>query len=455
MLTVLLTVDTPANDFSERYKDFLDTILKYENDFEVIFLTKTDYPFKDAFRVLASKLPNHQFVALDELNNKNEVILTGLAQAQGDDILLCTWDTNIIVIDQLLQKRKEGCDLVFVKNKKSKFKKFFEGLGTASYNFGTRFIKHNFDMFAETDVQLIDGRVANLICAAPDESFELRVTNNYKQLKQGVVESEHIFENGRTAQITSPVFPLGVVAFFYLIGLVSLIIITPLFNQGIYSWWALLVIALWLVLGVVGLISTTKRIYRTRNANPVRLNRNGEPILIVQEFIENGESQIDYEKTDFEKQVDDLFVKEEAVSPASLIRRSTDVKAESKKQVKKEKSTKKQPAKTKKEKTQKGVKTKESKSPATKKTEKKVTKTSKEKANKNAAKSNTKSAAKTAQPKKVVSDKKEKKTTNRVDKNKKSPVQKSEKKTKEKPKTVKKAADKKPKVATKKTTKTK
>lgn len=425
MLTVLLTTDTPANNFSERYKEFIDTILKYEDDFEVIFLAKNDYPDKDAFRILASKLPNHQFVALDELNNKNEVILTGLAQAQGDDILLCTWDTNIIVIDQLLQKRKEGCDLVFVKNKKSKLKKFFEGLGTASYNFGTRFIKHNFDMFAETDVQLIDGRVANLICSAPDESFELRVTNNYKQLKQGIIENEKVYENTRVVSQSSPVFSLGIVSFFYLIGLLALIVVTPIFNNGIYSWWALLVIAVWLILGIVGLVSATKSIYKTRNANPVRLNRNGEPILIVQEFIENGESVTDYEQTDFEKRVDDLFVQEQknqSASPATLIRKTTNTesgkknnktKMPAKKKAAAKKTSTKEKVKKKTEKTKKAESSKKEEKPATNKVDKNSGKTkSKSTSKKPAAKKATKGTKKEAKSKATV----KKSTTKKAEK---------------------------------------
>lgn len=328
MLTILLTVDTPANDFTEKYGHFINTILKYEKDFEVIFLAKNDYPDKAAFRLLASNLPNHQYVTLNERNNKNELILLGLAQSRGDDIMLCTWDTNIIVIDEILQKRKDGCDLIFVKNKKSKLRNFFEALGKGAYNFGTMLTKHNFDMFAETDVQLLDGRIANLICSVPDQCFELRVTNSYKQLKQGIVESEQIYEGKTKQSNSSPLFKLGVVCFFYIIALLSIIIITPIFNYGIYTWWSLLIIAALLIFGIVGDIAVTKHIYKNRNANPVRVNQNGEPVFYVEEYIAEGQGQTDIEYTEIEQQVNTLFkseshAKSQAASSAVSIINST------------------------------------------------------------------------------------------------------------------------------------
>lgn len=335
MLTILITASTPANDFSKKYMDFINLVLKYENNFEVIFLAKNDYPDKDAFRILASQLPNHQFVVLNENNNDNELVLVGLAQAQGDDILLCTWDTQLVVVEQLLLKRHEGSELVFVKNKKNKFKKFFEAFGMMAYNFGARLLKHNYDMFAETEVQLLDGRVANLICSAPEESFELRVTNNYKQLKQSVVEEKEIYEN-RDKKNTSPMLSLGVVAFIYIVALLSLVIVTPFCYNGVYSWWSLVAIAALLIVGVVGAIVEAKSIYKNRNTSPVRINKDGEPILIVEEYVCYGqEEKINYD-TDFVKEVSDLFEKnkendaesnneeleKQPISPALLIRKS-------------------------------------------------------------------------------------------------------------------------------------
>ena len=98
MITFLIAINTPAKDFSTRHKNFISTVAKYEQDFEVIFLAKSDYQDIDAFKVLASQLPRHHLIVVDKTNNDNERILLGISASSGEDVLLSTLDTKIEVI---------------------------------------------------------------------------------------------------------------------------------------------------------------------------------------------------------------------------------------------------------------------------------------------------------------------------------------------------------------------
>ena len=305
MLTLLITVETPIEDFSVKHSNFLKIILDYETDIEVIFVVKENYSEKDALRLLASQLPNHQLIVLDERNNINEMILMGLSQSRGEEVLLCTWDTELKVVEEVLKKRKEGNELVFVRKKRSKFTKFIEKIGLSAYNTGLKLIGKNSDLFCEPNIQLMDGRVANLICANPVNCFELRTTNDYKQLKQSIVEEEKIYKYTPTKKTTA-MSSLGWVTIIYSLCLISLAIIYPFFNNLIYSWWALIALFIWIIAGGFGLIYSTKQIYKYRNKFAVRIAENGEVATIVKEHIYFGIKEINFE-TEFAKEVDKLY----------------------------------------------------------------------------------------------------------------------------------------------------
>lgn len=291
MITFLIAINTPAKDFSARHKNFISTVAKYEQDFEVIFLAKSDYQDIDAFKVLASQLPRHHLIVVDKTNNDNERILLGISASSGEDVLLSTLDTKIEVIEKILQKRKDGCDMVFVRKKRNKFIRFFENLGLFTYGLGLKMIGRNKDYYCETRVQLIDGRVANLICASPAESKELRMTNGFKQLKQGVVEDEDVFEKPLALpRKQNAMFSVGWVAFAYIIAFFLMAIVSPFFNQLTYSWWIVLALVIWIGAGILFLVYIAKHIFKHRAGSEIRLNNKGEPLISVTEIVNFGDN---------------------------------------------------------------------------------------------------------------------------------------------------------------------
>ena len=291
MITFLINISTPAKNFSARHKEFVSMVSKYEKDFEIIFLAKSDYADIDCFKVLASQLPKHHLIVVNKANNENEKILLGISASNGQDVLLSTLNTKLEVVEQILKKRKEGCELVFVRKKHNKFVRFFESLGLATYNLGLRMIGHNKDAYCETEVQLIDGRVANLICASPSDSKELRITNNYKQLKQGIVEEKDVYEQPQVLPSKhNAMFSIGWCSLFYIISFFCMAIISPFFHNFTYSWWIIIALLIWIGAGILGVVYISKILFKHRIDKEIRINENGDPIITVTEIVNFGDT---------------------------------------------------------------------------------------------------------------------------------------------------------------------
>ncbi len=290
MLTLLINVSDADENFAEHHLKILENIAKLEKNFEVVFLAKQNHQMLEELKYLASKVVNHSFLIGDEKTTDDEMIQMGLEYARGNDVLICTSDTLPDVLYKILEKKNEGRKIVYARRKTNKFQTFFRNLGIWAYNFGLKLLGKNSDNFSEVRIQYFDQKIAFYLSENVKNNRELRITNSFKQQRTGIVECEKLYINEDKKNYKEKVmFGLGWVTAFYILALLALLVIYPCFNQMTYSWWMVVAIVIWVVFGILAILSASKKIYKSRCGVPLRTNEMGERTYNLVSIVEFGD----------------------------------------------------------------------------------------------------------------------------------------------------------------------
>ncbi len=367
MLTTIILAKPIDASYPEKHLKMLESISKTERDFEVVFLATSDFQEINLLKLMASNLPGHYLIVAEESTTDDEMIQMGIEFASGNDVLICTADTLPEVIEKVLEKKKDR-KIVYVRRKLNGFKTFFQKIGIWSYNIGLKINGKNSDNFAETRIQYFDGKIANNLADKIANNRELRITNAFKQARTGTVENKQIFfDESKKKYKEKNMFGLGFVSFIYILCFLAVAIIYPCLNNGIYDWWIMVLLVLWLIFGVIAIALASKKIYRSRCGIALRANNFDEPLYSCEEIIKTGDKIV------LPVLIDKPVIKNKIqigkLSKQTKIKKAVETKTDNKKVASKKTASRKTSATVKKS-TQSKVKKEATKSKTSKKSEK-------------------------------------------------------------------------------------
>ena len=289
MLTTIILAKPIDESYLEKHIKMLESIGKTEREFEVVFLANSDFPELNFLKLMTSNLPGHYLIVAEKSTTDDEMIQMGIEFASGNDVLLCTADTLPEVVEKVLEKKKDR-KIVYVRRKLNGFKTFFQKIGIWAYNVGLKINGKNSDNFAETRIQYFDGKIANNLADKIANNRELRITNAFKQARTGTVENKQIFfDESKKKYKEKNMFGLGFVSFIYILCLLAVAIIYPCLNNGIYDWWIMVLLVLWVIFGVIAIALASRKIYHSRCGIPLRANNFDEPLYSCEEIVKTGD----------------------------------------------------------------------------------------------------------------------------------------------------------------------
>ena len=289
MISLIVTVDADSKNFNllEIDTNLSKVLGKYREPFEIIYATTENYGLLNELKNIVAAQKNRQLVISAPSTNVNTQIHSALNYTDNGDVLLCTLDTRIDVIEKILDKHFDGADLVFVQKKENWFKSIFVGLGKITYQFGLKVLGRGQDLCCDSRVMYLNARSVNTIILNPELSKALRITNpdTYKTTRAITVDQIYANPTKEQNQMNKSFAILGTSSFCYLLALFLMAIIFPIFNSGVYTGWVLLGIVLWIVAGIVAAAFTSRQLYYARLGYPIALDLQGEPVLNIVDYV--------------------------------------------------------------------------------------------------------------------------------------------------------------------------
>lgn len=166
---------------------------KYEEDYELFFVA--DSANKDVIASAKSMIKTNKSIKLLELEN---VFNYGVAvrycvpYIKGDVTLLgdVSYDDNATVFEDMMQKHKEGANIVHVKEKKYGFKAFVDKCFGAVYNMFTKLFTSKEDDRGLLSIGLLDKLVTDVLGELPEKSNFLRNCKSLEGVEVASVEIE-------------------------------------------------------------------------------------------------------------------------------------------------------------------------------------------------------------------------------------------------------------------------
>lgn len=356
MLSVIILTNKVMEDINARQQVLIDLLDKYNVKYEVTFVSTPQYNALQDIKTVVAKNEKHNLVLLNEETNKNSQIYVGLDNSKGDNVLILDIDTNAELIEQILQKYKDGCENVFVRPRKNAAHGFFTKLGMITYGIGLKMLKKLPDLCCENSVILLSKSSVEALLNNPQHQRELLNTNIMPDQKFALIQQKTTHDsptvNQKRAQ--TPLFSLGILTTIFLIVTLAAMLIYPMFNGWIYSLWMFITIVIWLAVSVAFCAVLSKQIFNARQGEPIPLDIDGYPTILLnntfthselyqqQEFAEyysNTEQNEKKEKTKRKKQTSNKTKKQENKKSTT---KSAKNKKDTEKQSVKKSSTKKE-----------------------------------------------------------------------------------------------------------------
>ncbi len=288
MISLIVTTDGDTNyNLREKDAEFGHVMEQFAEPYEIIYTICSDYAFKDELSRIVCEQKNRHLIISAPSTNINTQIYSAMDVSDNGDVLLCTIDTNPQVMLDILNKHFDGADLVFVRHKENWFKSIFTSLGKWTYQLGLRILGHGQDMCCDARVIYLNARSINTIIMNPTLSKALRLVSADPDKTLRVLPAKNVYENPTYEQkdINKSIFTLGIVSFIYILALVAMALIFPLYNGGVYTGWLLLALIVWVFAGILASVFASKTIYRVRLGYPVAVDLQNEPVLNIEDYI--------------------------------------------------------------------------------------------------------------------------------------------------------------------------
>lgn len=275
MLSLLITSTNDDVNIFECHQNILKEAQIYDKDVNVLFLTTEADKHLKSFVQIATTNQNHLLLVADYKTSEDELTFMGLDIAKNTDTILLSINTKPEIITSLIEKKNKDFQIIRVR----KTADFFSRMGIWAYNFGLRlFGQKNYDTFSEPKVQYFDGRIVNSLSKTVANNKEARVTNCFKNVRNGLVEDKQIFLTSQKQTVWN-MFSYGILTSIYLTILLALLLIYPIFNNMFYSWWMVVAIVIWLGFGLLASLLISKKIFTRRIGFLNRADVNDEPLF--------------------------------------------------------------------------------------------------------------------------------------------------------------------------------
>ncbi len=295
MLSLLITSTESDIDFFACYEEIIKTAKAYDKDIKVLFFARENDKYLPYFAKTASEKQNTLLLVADYKTTDDEMTYMGLDILKGTNTLLLSIDTLPDVLISVIEKQRKGFEIVRVREMNKTGKDFFSRIGILAYNFGLKlFGKKNSDSFCEPKVAYFDGRIVNSLSKIVEDNKQARITNCFPQVKNGLIEQKQGFRE-KKAEKTWNMFGYGILTFCYLLILVALLTIYPIFNNMLYSWWMIVAIVLWIAFGFLEALLIAKKVFLRRCGYGNRVDNNGEPMFDALYSVTTGD-EVDFEK---------------------------------------------------------------------------------------------------------------------------------------------------------------
>ncbi len=289
MISLVITADNTNISCEQKDREFANLLDKFKQPYEILYVANEDYGSLETLKMIAKQNTNRKLVVTSKSTNKNTQIYAALDHTDNGDVLLATLDTNIDLLTIILQKRQNEAELVFVRQKDNFFKSMFVSLGQFAYHLGLKILARGKDMCCDSQVILLNNRSVNTIILNPALSKALRLVNPDPERPARTVVAPKIYDTETPSRQrgNTPFLTLGVVAMFYIIAALLLLIAVPLNNSSVYPIIVLIGILVWFLIGIVAVVVVAKYIFSSRLGLPIALDLSGEPVINITTLVIN------------------------------------------------------------------------------------------------------------------------------------------------------------------------
>jgi len=296
MISIIVTCYNESDIISEFILTLKKEISKIKQEFEIIFIdNKSNDNTLDIIKKNINVFNNYKIISLSNYFGKESGILAGLDNSEGESIIIMDPDLEDPpeLIKDLVDKWKEGYDVVYATRNKVKLPFYKNILKKIFYKVFKLFTKQGFDIPYNTgDYRIIDKKIKKVLTSMRERTRFLRGLISYIGFKQtGIFFDRPIRKKGESKSSISWLIKYGMdsllsstgepVSIITKIGLFSLlstgvfavfIIINKLFFDPIlgFSFTVLLILFLFsfntLLVGLIG--EYIIRIYDEVKARP-------------------------------------------------------------------------------------------------------------------------------------------------------------------------------------------
>lgn len=337
MLSIVILTNKVIEDAGSRQQAILEVLKKYNVKYEITFVSSPQYNALQDIKGIVARNEKHNLIVLSDDANKNSQIYVGLDNTKGENALILDIDTNIELIEQIIQKYKDGCENVFVRQKKNAGHHFFTKLGMITYGMGLKLLKKLPDLCCDSSVILLSKSAIDVILNNPQNQRELLNTNLNPDQKFALIEQKSIHDSPNVNQKRAygPMFSLGVLSTIFLIVTLAAMLIYPMFNGWIYSLWMFITIVIWLALSIAFCALLSKQVFNSRQGEPIPLDVDGYPIIHFNESLSHSDLYQQQEFMEFYN-TDQQTESEKKTKKKATKKSSKSTKTDTKKATKKE-----------------------------------------------------------------------------------------------------------------------
>ncbi len=283
MLSLIILTNKVVEDLPARQQAIINLLENYKIKFDVNFVSTADYNALEDVKNVVAQNEKHNLIVLAPSSNKNSQIYVGLDSIKGDNALILDIDTNLSLIEKILQKYKDDCQNVFVRKKVNSAHYFFTKIGMITYGIGLKMLKKLPDLCCESSVILLNRVSIDTILENPKHLKELLNTNITPEQKYSILHEKKIYDAPTKAQQKKQTsfMLLGILSVVFLLVTLGAMFIYPMFNGWIYSLWMFITIVAWLVLSVSVCALTAKQIFNARLGSPIPLDIDELPLIHI------------------------------------------------------------------------------------------------------------------------------------------------------------------------------
>ncbi len=271
-LTYVFPVTNQKYDLETFFSNFSkEKIFKNHKSWELFFVVdSTNNTCKESAYKLAKTKENIKVIELDKKFNYGSGFKACVPYITGDVTLLgdLEYPNNAQVFEQMLEKQKEGANIVHVKKQQSKVKAFFAKCAAKVYNLFVRLFTGRHDAMALTSIQLLDKLVIDVLSTLPDKSNYLR---NCTGLEGVNVETVYIEQDATHYKLdyfvktNSVVFAI-VMSVIAVLGILGLVLVNTIGTKNTIILNVILIFVLLVSIAAI-LITLNKHVLDVRNDN--------------------------------------------------------------------------------------------------------------------------------------------------------------------------------------------